>query len=103
MENFIIPDRKIIISLIRDDLTNYRLVSGLDSLGLESDYYYLYLSETIFALMGFEENKKTEKILEVYMELTEKVNRINMAEFNTQVDILAEEIYDKLFVKNSIK
>lgn len=56
MENFVTPDKHIIISLIKDDLTNYRLVSGLEALGLDSDCYSLCLGETIFKLMGFPKN-----------------------------------------------
>lgn len=96
MKKSIKYDKKIILSLIRDDLTSYRLVSGLETLGLEPNCYYLYLSEIIFILMGFEENEETEKIFEQYMESTEKVNQLSMGSFIEQVENLAEEIYMEL-------
>lgn len=46
-------EKGIIVRLIRDDLVSYKLLSGIERLGLEPGTYYLHLGETILLLMGF--------------------------------------------------
>ena len=58
--------KKLIISLIKDDLINAKLVNRLNEIGLCADDYFLHLSDTIFKLMGFEDDEETETIYERY-------------------------------------
>jgi hypothetical protein len=44
-------EKKLVISLIKDDLVNRKLLIGLDDLGLRPTDYYLNLSDTIFSLI----------------------------------------------------
>lgn len=55
---------KLILSLIKDDLINVKLVNGLNEAGLNADNYYLHLSDTIFKLMGFGDDEEAETIYE---------------------------------------
>jgi hypothetical protein len=87
-------DRQFVLSLIKDNLRNMRLVSGLDNLGLEADHYYLQLSETILMLMGISE--KDEETFNEYLRLCEKVKELNIILNPERLDQLAIEIYNML-------
>lgn len=50
-------NKELIVSLIKDNLINTRLVHGLDLLGLDSGNYHIHLSQTIFNLIGIEDNR----------------------------------------------
>jgi hypothetical protein len=91
---------KLILSLIKDDLINIKLISSLQKIGLYSDCYYLHLSTTIFELMGFEDNEEADKMYERYVKLTEKVMDNDITESNKPIEELAKEIYKAL--RNSI-
>lgn len=90
-------NKNLILRLIRDDLTNTKLVSGLNNLGLDADLYNLYLGETIFSLMGFQENEQSDIVYErIYLAMAEKVNEIDFSVYKEKIDKLAMDIYDEL-------
>jgi hypothetical protein len=93
-------DKKFILSLIKDDLINAKLVLGLKALGLHPDDYCLYLSGKVFSLMGFKESAQTDQIYEKYLELTEKVKEIDIALSMNQLEELALQIYTELLTAN---
>jgi hypothetical protein len=89
-------NKKLIISLIQDDLVSYKLVLGLNELGLNASDYFLNLSDTIFKLMKFSDSKAEEKIYEHYLELTKRVKYIDITESRNTLNSLAHEIYVEL-------
>lgn len=86
----------LICSLIKDDLTNSRLVNGLHQLGLDAGDYHLHLSETIFHLMGFDNSHQTDEVYSHYLELTRKANALFPNSDESALDSLAQEIYQQL-------
>ena len=89
-------EQKIAIALIKDDLVNRKLLIGLRELGLQPSNYFLNLSETIFYILGFPDDKASERVFEHYLELTKKVKSLNIAESHIQLDNLTQEIYLEL-------
>ena len=88
---------KLVISLIKDDLINLRLVHGLNALGLDAENYYTNLSSTIFGLMGLQTyDERMVKILESYIDSSKRVLRINFEDHRDEFDELAVDIYDSL-------
>lgn len=87
---------KLILSLIKDDLINSKLVNGLSEMGLDADHYILHLGETVFKLMGFKDNEETEYIFERYMELSKRAMFIDISKSNKPLDELALQIYIEL-------
>lgn len=90
--------KELILSLIKDDLVNHHLLLGLDALGLRAADYYLNLGDTIFSLMGFPESKDSDRVYELYLELTKKARFLNLSETQNQLNQLAQEIYLELTV-----
>jgi phosphatidylinositol kinase/protein kinase (PI-3 family) len=89
-------NKQLICSLIKDDLTNSRLVNGLNQLGLDSSEYFLHLSETIFQRIGFENSHHTDEVYAHYMDLTRKANALLPKANDEALGYLAEEIYQQL-------
>jgi hypothetical protein len=92
---------KLILSLIKDDLIHTKLVTGLQQLGLKSDNYFLNLGDTIFNLMGFEDNAETETIYERYMELTRRSLQIDISQSHKAIEHFAMEIYKEILSRKS--
>lgn len=95
-----INKEKLILSLIKDDLINTNLIYNLEKIGLYSDCYYLNLSSTIFELLGFEKNEKTDEVLNEYVEMTEEAAMIDITESNKMLEDAVLEIY-KMLCKSS--
>ncbi|MCA6435998.1 MAG: hypothetical protein IM600_17115 [Bacteroidetes bacterium] len=96
-------NKKLILSLIKDDLINSKLNIGLINLGLQPELYLLGISETVFALMGIKDDEKGEELFEHYLELRQKVEGINFAQSYDSLDDLAVEIYNDLLSQKKIK
>jgi hypothetical protein len=93
-----ITKKALIMSLLRDHLVSYRLVQGLLKTGLNPFYFDLYVSETIFQLMGFGSSKKEEKLFEEFLNWSEKVMNIDflMEDRCELLNELRDEIYSRL-------
>ena len=93
-------EKELIVSLIKDDLTNIRLVAGLDKLGLDSGDYYLHLSETIFKLVGI--TVDDEDFFEEYMEESKTVLNIDIFRHPELLNSLAHTLYHKLIEESEL-
>ena len=89
-------NKNIILSLIKDDLTNTQLINGLNSLGLDAGNYYLNLSKAFFTLMGFENYSQHAALYEEYFDVAEMVVTQKMLETPEQSDVVAHAVYDTL-------
>ena len=89
-------EKKLILSLIKDDLIHVKLIYSLEKLGFYSDCYCLHLSSTIFELMGFKSSKESDEVFDRYLQLSEKAVLIDITESNKPMEKLALEIYKKL-------
>ncbi|HSH66145.1 MAG TPA: hypothetical protein VLB84_10180 [Bacteroidia bacterium] len=83
--------KDIIITLIKDHLTNTRLIKGLNSLGWQSEDYHLHLSDIIFKLIGISDEK--EELFEVYLEWCTKMAKTEIFNDSRLLDEYATEIY----------
>ena len=85
--------KQLILSLIKDDLINSKLLRGLNKAGLDADKYCLFLSGTIFDLMGFPNTERSDEIFSEYIKLTEQSDKVDIRETPNALDGLAHEIY----------
>jgi len=84
--------KEVIICLIKDDITNARLISGLQALGITADNYILHTSDVIFELSGIDSSHLSEEIQRGYYSL---INR-HICEPKLGVDRFAESMYNYL-------
>ena len=68
-----ITKKQLLLSLIRDDLINHRLVMGLNKLGLVSELYLLNAGDTVFKLMNIKEKIGQEYHFAWYMNMKDEV------------------------------
>lgn len=93
----------IIISLIKDDLTNIRLVKGIENLGFHCDQYHLRLSETVFMLIGFKNDNQEERFYEEYTNVSRKVLSIDILKHPEKLEAMAISIYELLIRKKKLQ
>jgi len=91
-----IPTTDLILSLIKDDLINTRLVNGLECLGLDAGHYLLHLGSTVLRLMGFGEGHLTDAVYERYHALIRRVACADLREGHGALEPMAREIYGEL-------
>lgn len=91
-----LSNQQLIISLIKDDMINTRLVNGLNAMGLNADGYLLHLGDTVFKLMGLNTHAQNEALTQHYMELLKKAESIELTHSHTPLNELAHEIYSEL-------
>lgn len=98
MKTITFPTKDLIKSLLRDHLVAYRLTEGLLRIGLDSLNFDLYLSETIFRLMGFGSSEEDEELFEEFLNWSQKVMNIDfLGEDRVEpLNDLRDEIYRKL-------
>jgi hypothetical protein len=93
-------NKQLIISLIKDDLINTKLISGLENLGIDAGLYLLGISDAIFVLMGIDNDEQGEELFEYYLDLRDgKLLRVDLKESYEVIDGLVLEIYDALLAK----
>jgi hypothetical protein len=92
-------EKDLILRLIRDSLINYKLVSGLNAMGLNADDYHIYLSDTVFKLMGLDKRKDGDLLFEkIYLGNAQKVRQISIMYSTAALDQLSGEIYEELLL-----
>ena len=103
MDTIIINESKsLIIRLIKEDLKNYRLVKGLNDLGLTSSEYLLDIAYVVFRLMGFEEGQIDDDLHQLYVMLT---NNLEIDELGDPdlLDQFSVNIFAELLVEKKIR
>ena len=89
--------KELVISLIKDNLINLKLITGLNHLGLIAHDYYLGLGVTIFKLMGFQLSEQSDLIFErIFITISEKVQQIDISSSSDELMLLSMEIYKEL-------
>lgn len=97
-----LDEKKIVVSLIKDDLINTKLINGLNKLGMNADDYLINVSSTIFKILDIGDDRAGEDIFEWYMDSLKKVDPIDIRENHTALDSLALEIYLELLLEREI-
>lgn len=85
-------DKKLVISLIQDNLVFTKLTDGLRSINLGGDSYDFHLADTILKIMEIE---IPENALRVYFNLYKQVEKIHAGD-TKRLNDLSEEIYNFL-------
>ena len=99
MDTIIINESKsLIIRLIKEDLKNYRLVKGLNDLGLTSSEYLMDIAYVVFRLMGFEEEQIDDDLQQFYIKLTDnlKIDELGNPDL---VDQFSANIFAELLIR----
>jgi len=91
--------KKLILSLIKDDLMNTQLIDGLNNIGLDAGKYYLNISESFFALMDFGNYDQETKLYNDYFDFAEEAVATNLFKTSEQLNAIALDVYNKLLLE----
>lgn len=91
------PHKQIILALIKDDIVNTNLISGLRDLGLDAGDYMLHIPEAIIQLMGFEDSERTDQVYDAYFDLIQQITPRPADQLKLALDQSAEQIYKTLY------
>lgn len=87
--------KKLILSLLLDDLVHNKLLYGLAALNLEADKYSVDLGDKVVMLMGFR-GKQNELVYEYYLNRREECRLVDLSKGNAGMKALATTIYKEL-------
>lgn len=91
-----IKKKQLILTLLKNDLLNARLVFGLNALGLEAGEYLLNRSPAVLQLLGYRKEQISDEPNAYYQDLLERAKYLRHTEDRTGLDALATEMYGRL-------
>ena len=86
--------KKLVVSLIKDNLISIRLLYGLTELGFDTSNYFLHLDTTVFRLMGIRTDD--DDFFDEYVSETRTISKIDIFEHPELLNSLAHSLYHKL-------
>ncbi len=89
----------LIISLLKANLCNYKLITCLEKAGLVVEDFHGDLETVILTLMGFDLETRETELYDFYLHTMDKLVEINVQEFRQNLGRLAEEMYQELLKK----
>lgn len=84
----------LILSLIKDDITNTKLVNGFTQNGINASDYLLNISEVIFELLDI--NDRTDELFEIYLRFIQFGTQLDLNSQTGELDKLGDQIYQTL-------
>lgn len=84
--------KECIITLIEDDIVNFKLISSLSDLGIEAGCYESTSTSVIRYLMG-QETENADLWYDRYYDLIRKGKRIDISTDRTTLHRMAQEIF----------
>lgn len=94
--------KTIALDLIANDLVNTKLIMGLGAMGIEAGHYSLYLSTSIFKLIGYTQKQQTMDLYDRYAALSRKAQHLPHSDTDrSALQALALEIYETLLLEKS--
>lgn len=88
--------KKCIVTLIEDDIVNFKLISSLSDLGIEAGCYESNSTSVIRYLMGYEDERNVDEWYDKYYDLIRKGKRIDISIDRTTLHRIALEIFHSL-------
>ncbi len=97
-----IPEKQIILKLIKAEMKNFKLIRGLKNAGMVTEDFYTDLSGLIISLMGFEEESR-EEILRQFDKYMENLDDVAVSKFSESLNQLAHALYERLLERKITK
>lgn len=91
-----LTQKEFILSLIKADMRNIKLISGLDKAGALVEHFYTDLSMVILKLIGFEDAERTDELYAFYDKKMNILIDVSVSEFVDQLNYKAVDFYNEL-------
>ena len=94
-------NKELILSLIKSDIINNKLLTGLEAMGLDAiSNYMLDLDDRIFELIGFDitERNRRDEVFEKYIAIVDKAAELEISKLREKETLgaIIENIYNEL-------
>lgn len=91
--------KELLIQLIKDDLVIQSLINSFEAIGFYSEDYCLDLGDTIFKILGIDDN---EELFELYLKKCKKMGKPNIFRNKKLLGRFSEDIYEMLITHKQI-
>lgn len=88
--------KPLILSLIKDDIINTKLVNVFTKNGIRADDYLLNISEVVFELSGIKDEERTDGLFEIYLRFIQFGTQLDLNSKTGELDKLSVQIYQTL-------
>jgi hypothetical protein len=92
-------NQDLILTLIKSDMRNQKLINGLDQAGVLAEDFYTDLSTAILQLIGFEDSERTDDLYEYYDQMMDKLLDLEVNDFLDKQKNLALQFYNELLME----
>lgn len=92
----------LIISLIKAEMKNYKLIKGLDQAGALTEDFYLDLDRIVLSLLNIEDDDERETFYKIYDHHLDRLVELNMDDFTLKINDLALELYIDLVTEKKL-
>jgi hypothetical protein len=93
----------LILTLIKADMRNYKLILGLDNAGVLAEDFFTDLGRTIMLLMDFEEEDRDDSLYELYDKFMDRLVDINVHQFHDAIKPLSIQLYAELLAEKRVR
>jgi hypothetical protein len=93
----------LILSIIKADMRNYKLILGLDNAGVLAEDFFTDLGRSVMVLMDFEEEDRDDGLYELYDKFMDRLVEINVHQFHDAIKTLSIELYADLLAEKKVR
>jgi hypothetical protein len=94
---------ELILSLLKANLCQHKLLTGLEKAGLTGEDFYGDLETVILQLMGFDLEKREDELHDFYYTTMNNLLEIDVKEFRANLQRLSSEMYEALRLKGKME
>jgi hypothetical protein len=95
----LLKNSALAIKVLKEDIINTKLVNGLRDLNLDAGDYALQLNKVVFELLGFEEERITEEIVDWYYHYVDVLSIQMKVKDDEELNQMAEKFYHAILEK----
>lgn len=95
--------KELILSLIKADMRNNKLITGLDNAGALVEDFYTDLGTVILKLVGFGDAERDDDLYDFYVQTMEELIDLEVSEFVEKLNYLAVDFYNELLSEKILR
>ncbi|ABG60175.1 hypothetical protein [Cytophaga hutchinsonii] len=97
-----LPDltkKELILTLIKADMRNVKLIYGLENAGALVENFYSNLNVIVLKLIGFEETERKDELYALYDKKMAALIDLHVTDFIDGINYLALDFYNELLLQ----
>ena len=94
-----LTQKELILTLIKADMRNVKLIQGLENAGALVEYFHTDLCFIILKLIGFEDAERTDELYAFYDTKMHALVDVSVDVFREKLPYLAVDFYNELLLQ----